>query len=276
LTSIEICEKNAYSLKEVIMKRILAAGLVISVTLPLIAVASPESNSSAYQGKPFVNGGIGYFFNRVSGDNYLGTGAGWPDDHYMTTQASDQPAVFLGGGYAWVNDNTWLPAYSLGFRVLYATATSISGVIDQYSLPSFRNYSYFYEAAYLNLLGTLKVDLFNYKSFMPYVLLGAGFNYYSASDYTESAYNGVTARVSPGFQSNSGFNFAYNLGGGIDYALTDNVWLNVEYYYGDYGTIQTGNGMNYATLTGSNYDNESLKNKMNGTTAFFGVTYYPA
>lgn len=251
------------------MKRILTAGLVIGVTLPLIATAS-------YQGKPFVNGGVGYFFNRASGDNFLGTGAGWPDDQYLVSHASDQPAVFLGGGYAWVSDSTWLPAYSLGFRVLYATATSITGVIDQYSLPAFRNYSYSYEAAFLNLLGTLKVDLFRYQRVMPYLLLGVGFNYYSASDYTEVAYGGVTPRVSPGFQSNSGFNFAYNLGAGIDYALTDNVWLNVEYYYGDYGTIQTGEGQNYATLTGTNYDNESLKHKVNGTTAFFGVTYYPA
>jgi len=58
-------------------------------------------------------------FYRVSGDNFLGTGEGWPDDHYTREAISDQPFGFVAAGYSWQRQNNWLPSYSLGVRCMY-------------------------------------------------------------------------------------------------------------------------------------------------------------
>ena len=42
--------------------------------------------------------------------------------------------------------------------------------------------------------------------------------------------------VSPGFTDNSSYNFAYQVGGGFDFALRENFWLNLEFNYANFGT----------------------------------------
>ncbi len=222
----------------------------------------------------FISGGVGNQFNRVHGSNTLGTGDGWPNDQYESNGISDQPYFTLGGGYAWARLSDIVPYYSLGLKVIYASTSTISGYINQYSLSDFRNYNFQYDVQLYNVMATAKADLYRWNNLMPYVTGGLGITNYYASDYSEQATGGVTPRVSPAFGNASGSNFSYSIGAGIDYVMLQNLWINLEYNYTSYGSVSTDNGQNYATLTGTNYDNESLKNTLSATSLFLGLTYY--
>jgi opacity protein-like surface antigen len=248
------------------------------MTLAPRVVAAPVVKSTSWlpdlQGSFYLSAGAGDLFTRVEGDNLVATGAGWPSDHYSSNDITDQPYFVLAGGYMLSRPNDWLPYYSLGLRMMYASTTTISGTVEQYSLPDFTNYNFKYDIQLLNILATLKLDLYRWKNLMPYVIGGVGLTNYSTSEYTEQALSGVTPRVSPAYGSNSGNNFSYLLGVGVDYAILDNLWINAEVNYMDFGSIATGKGQNYATLTGTNYDDQSLKNKISATSLFLGLTYF--
>ena len=112
---------------------------------------------------------------------------------------------------------------------MYVSTTTVSGTVEQYTLPDFTNYNFKYDIQLLNILATLKLDLYRWKNLMPYVIGGVGLTNYSTSEYTEQALSGVTPRVSPAYGSNSGNNFSYLLGVGLDYAILENLWINAEY-----------------------------------------------
>lgn len=255
------------------MKRIFIASFVFLCSQSW-AVTYKDLSTTTPAKRFYVSAGAGEMFPRVSGTNYLGTGGGWPDDHYTSSRVSNQPFALIAAGCTWLRKENWLPSYSLGFRLMYISSAIVSGYIDQYSLPEFRNYRFSYNAQLTNLLATLKADLYRWHNWMPYVLLSAGVAHFQTSDYKERALSDVTPRVNPGFNGTSGNNFAYQLGVGFDYALRKNLWVNIEYDYANYGTVSTGKGVNYSTLTGANYDNESLRNKIAATALFLGFTYY--
>lgn len=253
------------------MKRIFSA--VIFFCLSCQALAAYFSVlPSADSPKLYIAAGAGDMFYDVSGTNFVGTGTGWPNDRYNINRISDQAYGFIEAGYAWDRPERWLPRYGLGARYIYVPKTTISGSIDQYSLPGFNNYNYNYDVDMLSLLAVFKADIYRMQNWMPYVIAGAGITAFGTSNYTEQATSGVTPRVSPGFSGNSGNNFTFQMGLGIDYALLQSLLINLEYDYIHYGSIRTGKGANYPTLT-TNYDNESLKNDIKATTLFLGVTY---
>lgn len=257
------------------MKRILASCVILGFCTQAFAAATPSTNT-AFSKRSYLGFAVGDMFTRVEGDDFLGTGPGWPADHYSPTSISDAPFIVASTGYTWEQPSTWLPNYSLGLRAMYMQSATVSGYIDQYSLPGFRNYYYSYDIQMLNFLGIAKVDLVRWHGIMPYLTAGAGIANYFTSDYIERATPNVTARVSPNFGGGGGTNFTYLLGGGFDFAVRDDIWINVEFNYANYGTISTDKGANYTTLTGTNYDNETLSNKIAATTVFLGLTFYPA
>lgn len=224
--------------------------------------------------KMYVGAGAGNMFYNTNGNNYLSTGASWPDDQYITTSASNQPYGFIAAGYAWQRDEDWLPEYDVGLRYMYVADTTLSGYINQYSLPGFRNYNFSYDVQILNLMAVLKTDIYRWQRWRPYIIVGAGIASYGTSNYSESALSGVTPRVSPAFSVDSGNNFAYQLGLGIDYAIWGQFSVGLECDYFNFGTVSTGKGTNYATLTDTNYDNEALKNPLWATTLLLSVTYH--
>jgi opacity protein-like surface antigen len=253
------------------MKWIIAVCCILCLSSQLQAVTPSLINP----GKFYISAGAGELFNNVSGNNSLNSGAGWPNDYYTTQSISNEPFIFIEGGYAWLRPQDTLPGYSVGLRYLLSSKNNISGTIDQYSLPQFRNYNYSYNVVLTNLMAIFKADLIRYQRIMPYVLAGAGAGIYTTSNYTEQAQANVTPRVNPNFASNSSTNFSYQFGAGLDIAIMQNLSVNVEYNYINYGTIQTGPGVNYATDTGTNYDTDSLKNKISTNSVLLGLTYSP-
>lgn len=221
----------------------------------------------------YLNAGLGQAFYQVSGNNYLGTGAGWPDDFYHTNQINNQPYLAVSAIAAWDRNNEWIPSYGLGLRLMYGARATISGDIEQYSLPTLLNYHYDYGVTLFSTLLLGKATIYNWRGFLPFVLVGAGITNVHTCSYEEQALSGVTPRVSPGFNGDTSYNFTYQLGVGVDYQLNENTIVNVECDYLNYGTISTGHGNDYTTLTGTNYDNESLSNKLTTATLFVGLTY---
>lgn len=252
------------------MKRIFALGLILCLSYQCTVYAFAGFNSK----KGYMSVGIGDMFYRVRGTNHLSTGAGWPDDTYTVNHISNQAYGLLEMGYVWSRPETWFPRYSVGANIRYVPNTSISGDVEQYSLPQFLNYIYTYDVNLLSALVVIKANIYRWQNFLPYILLGGGVTNYSASNYTEQATSGVTPRVNPAFNGGSGNNFTYELGIGVEYLILKNVSINLDYDYMNFGTIDSGVGANYSTLTGTNYDNQLLKHNLSATTLFFGVTYY--
>ncbi len=111
------------------MKRIFAAGFILCLSCQVLA-----ASFSILPGTPrfYIGAGGGDVFYRVSDNNYLNTGTGWPDDYYADNNISDQPSGFIAVGYTWQREEIWLPNYSLGLRYMYVSPTTVSGYIDQY------------------------------------------------------------------------------------------------------------------------------------------------
>lgn len=260
------------------MKRILTAGLLFCCSNVLASATETQSTNylSFLDNKIFYGAGIGEIFPTAAHDTSVQTGSpgsGWPDDLYSITSTSNNQYYYLTGGFYWERNKRWFPYYNAGLRLLYMRPTTVSGVVDQYSLPEFRNYTYKYDIELLNLLVTAKLDLYRWKQWLPYLTVGAGVSNYFTSDYTEQAQAGVTPRVSPGFQDNSGANFTYSLGAGIEYAIWQNMLVNLEYNYAFFGTIKTGMGADTTTFTGTNYGNQNLKSKLTANAVFLGMTF---
>ncbi|BHH86159.1 outer membrane protein [Desulforhopalus sp. 52FAK] len=86
----------------------------------------------------------------------------------------------------------------------------------------------------------------NTSKFIPYVKGGLGVAYSDASaDFdlqpTFSMY-GITDRWD--FPDNDETNFAWSIGAGVDYQITDNILVGLEYQYIDMGDISTGVDIN--------------------------------
>lgn len=218
--------------------------------------------------------GAGGTFPSVKDNYYVPTAPGWPNDHYVRDNTDGGYLMAIGAGYT-INrlDQDILPFVSLGLKASLDFYSTVSGHIEQYSLPQMNNYNYSYKIHSQTLLAVLKADLINYHNFMPYLSVGAGYSQNKFSNYQESPLNNVTPRVSPGFNQSINSYFTYTVGAGVDYILYPNVWLSADYYYGDYGYVQSSNGDNPPTLTGNNFRGDNLKSRLTANTVLFTVTY---
>ncbi|HVE44548.1 MAG TPA: acyloxyacyl hydrolase [Gammaproteobacteria bacterium] len=258
------------------MNRILTIFLLCALPcLPSWAYYSAARKQPRHGHGFYLGAGIGASYSKTNTNNYISSGAGWPNDHYSPDPMTTSANIFAAFGYTWgKKGRIWLPYYGLGLRYEYVPSTTVKGHINQYSLPNFNNYNYNYDVKLSNLFATAKVDIVKWEEVMPYLTAGAGGTIYSTSDYTETATANVTPRVSPGFKNNTATNFSYFLGVGLDYPVQRELWLNLEYNYASYGTIKTGKGANTSMLTDTNYSNVSLNNKITANTVFLGGTYY--
>jgi opacity protein-like surface antigen len=257
------------------MKRIFTLCLFLCCASDAWADGSIFPTTPASAKKTYFSVGTGILYPTIGHNNSIPTGAGWPNDFYgRKATASNEPYLLLATGYAWERPTTWLPVYSLGLRYTYAAPSTASGYINQYSEPNFRNYNYSYHIQQQTILGVVKADLIRWNNILPYLMLGAGWSINNVSDYEEQAVPNVTPRVSPGFGGKYNTNFTYTAGIGIDYALLNNVWINLEYNYSHIGTIKTGTGANTTSLTDSNYSGQLLKNNLTTNALLLGVTYF--
>ena len=201
-------------------------------------------NSFSRHDNWFVGASGGVAFSSVANTSQsLANGSSYPSpyntDLYTIQNPDATMAWSLYGGYRWETIREWFPDINLALRYQHLDSVSVNGTIDQYSLPGFVNYSYTANGSSNALSAFGKVDIYQYRSILPYVSLGLGLAWNTMS-YSEQAYNGITPRVSPGYGGTS-TNFAYNVGLGLDYILNRRVTLSLGYEYASFGSM-SGSG----------------------------------
>lgn len=221
----------------------------------------------------FLSIGAGRSLYWMDKDNYINPGPNWPDDYYFKTDIHDGTFVNARGGYIFTRYHDWFPAVAVGLSYDYAFQGKVSGLINQYNLNEFQNYSYSYDFSRQTLLGIVKLDIVRYNCFMPYVIGGTGISFNKASSYKEQPLANVTPRISPGYDSNTNSYWSYMLGLGVEYTMRDDMWVALEYNYGDFGYVQTGRGAGTPTVTGVNYSDQHLQNRLKANNFLLNFTY---
>lgn len=176
-------------------------------------------------------------------------------------------------GYRWSQNCKYFPSWNLALQYRHYVKSYINGTVDQYSLPGFVNYNYqlSYEANLFTLNG--KVDLIEYKKFLPYVAGGVGSITNHLNDYNETPTAGVTPRISPGYNGNSLTSLAFTLGVGIDYIVTDNVWLTLGYDHVFPTNLSTNAGNGSWSKSSLNVGNVNMDTIFLNVTANFPQTF---
>jgi opacity protein-like surface antigen len=115
------------------------------------------------------------------------------------------------------------------------------GHIWQFGVPKFDNFTYAYHIQPLRVMLTSKVltTLSSHQSLHPYFSweLGAAFN--RANNYHETPIIPLVAPMSP-FSSHTETSFAWGLGIGMDYNVTQHVRAGIGYQFSNLGAASLG------------------------------------
>lgn len=239
------------------MKNLLRIVLLYSMTSPLFA--TPQGW--------FIGLGAGAAFPQVNSYKYINTGSSWPADAYHFQTVSDPAVINAAIGFTWPTCKALIPYFNLAANFTYVSPSTLSGTIDQYSLPGFDNYHFSYDVAQKTFFLMFKADLYQWKYVMPFVNVGAGLTYNQTSDYRETPLNQVTARDSPGFGSKTATNLACTVGAGLDFVLQSKLLLSLEYRYGNFGSANTTHG-------NLGYGESRLNTKFNSNQLLLSANYY--
>lgn len=196
---------------------------------------SPASHTSANW---FVTVGAGAEFPTPKGNISINNGSLFPvpyDKDIYTIHQSASALINVTAGRRWERENNWFPAFSLGVLYQHSFLEPVKGIITQYSLPEYTNYNYRWHLSSDIVLAAAKMNIYAKNRLSPYVTggLGEAFNH---SSYREKALPDVTPRTSPDF-SGSDSQFAYNVGAGIDFRVSNNCIINVGYLYQNLGNL---------------------------------------
>lgn len=189
-------------------------------------------------------------------------------DRYSIRSPSSTSNWTIFTGYRWSRKATWLPFYSLALQYQHLSRFKTQGTIEQYSLSNFTNYSYrMYGQADIFSLQS-KADIYQYRSYLPYITLGLGVACNNLTGYGETPTSGITPRENPNFKAKTTNNFAYTFGLGIDYLLQPSLILSLGYEYANLGDAKTGYGK------ASSWSNDLLKfGRLSSSTVMLSASY---
>lgn len=223
--------------------------------------------SASEGGHWYIGESIGGTFHAVANNSYVDTGDNWPADRYHNNHTNGEFTFSVSGGYQWLKETVWFPAYSLGARYVYTRPASTHGTVFQFNLPQFDNYRYQYKIQRQNLLGVGKINLYRYHQVMPYLTAGLGLSGNRLTRFVEYPRQGIEPRTMPGFQNKTLHQFSYILGAGVDYVITHRLWTGVEYNFGNYGHAKTGQGM--VGFSGTHLKSKLMDNSIAVTLNYF-------
>ncbi|MDX1837223.1 hypothetical protein DIZ81_06785 [Legionella taurinensis] len=209
-----------------------------------LLLSSPALAMSEGQGW-FVRAGAGLGEPDFHSTMTVNNGSGFPaplNNDVYSTRKKTATTVNLAAGYRWARQQTWLPVLSAGLTYQHLFSNEINGTITQYSLPQFANYRYTWAVESEVLAIFARANLRQYQRFLPYLDGSIGSAWNTASHYRETAFSGVTPRISPMFRHHTATDFTYSLGAGIDVVLTDKIMLSFGYEFRDWGTLTSKSG----------------------------------
>ncbi|CAM2961667.1 SPOR domain-containing protein [Legionella worsleiensis] len=200
----------------------------------------------------------------------VNNGSNYPPPEHVDSYSVDlnrMTQIGLQIGSRWKTDNQWIPVYALALRYQHLFRKNIDGSITQYSLPEFTNYSYRWGINSNVVSLYSKMNVVSWGRFMPYVDAGIGVALNRGMYYSEAAYSEITPRVSPAFRSGTIGQLSYNLGLGLDIALTEQLLMSIGYDFQSFGKMQSQNGM--TTWSGERLSLGTFKTN----TGLVGLTY---
>lgn len=168
---------------------------------------------------------------------------GFPYDAYVVNNTKTSTQISAFAGYQWRRDSEWIPATSLSFEYIYTFPLSLDGDILVNNLQDSRNFNYKYDISQQIPMAKLKLDLYRWQKFMPYVSGGIGVAFNRVYNYSQNAIPGATLMIKRfGYTSTTTSQFAGSVGAGIDYWINYNSQISLGYELAYYGKARTGGG----------------------------------
>lgn len=140
---------------------------------------------------------------------------------------------------------------------VYGTSNTIDGKVWQYELPQFYNYDFSAPLSSTRLMLDFKPSLVTWNRFTPYLIVGIGATWNTAS-YKETALDGIDPSSALSLSDNTQTQLAWDLGAGINVAVTDQVSITAEYIYAFLGNVEPAHGANLLEVPSFSYQIESL------------------
>lgn len=212
----------------------------------------------------YVDLGMGLGFSEHAHSRMVSNGAGYPSDTYQGVSLNNTTEMAFSGGREWL-----VSEHYMNIGLLYETGLNPqthTGIIDEFSLPGYDNYTYYYKVTHETFLVTGEWNLLTtHYIWQPYLTVGLGLSENQAYDYTEIPNAGMDSpRHSMGFANHRSTDLAFLLGVGVKYSLTQNWQLDANYHYLSAGT---------ASLGASIADETGLKQSLNYNIFMAGVRY---
>jgi opacity protein-like surface antigen len=218
------------------------------IAAPYTKTLHDEYPTSAIATRPanwFVAVGVGVEHPQFGSSMSVNNGSDAPspyDQDIYSTHRRTEAVIDISAGRRWKRDHKWIPAYSFGLAYQRLFPTNVGGTVMQYSSPDFVNYTYQSSVSSDLFEAFTKLNLFNYRFLSPFITAGAGCALNRSSGYSETALANVTARQNPNFASKTTSNFAYTLGAGIDFNVSNRLAISVDYKYLNLGKVTSGSG----------------------------------
>lgn len=230
---------------------------------PIIPVLYKDKDGVSPENHWFVGMGGGWLAPfGTDATNFATSGIpGFPDDRYLNNGSGNTGQISAFAGYQWRRSSLYFPAVSLSFEYTYTFPANIHGVIFVNDLPDTRNFTYKYEVSQQLPMAKLKLNLYQWKQFMPYVSGGLGVAVNRASDYSDSPIPGATVMGRRfGFNPGNTTQLAGSLGVGFDYWYNYHCQITLGYELAYYGKARTGYGQEIlsASRLGGNFNSNSL------------------
>lgn len=194
----------------------------------------------------------------IAGDFSASNLYGRIDSGYSWSSNSDSSAI-IGAGIGYKFTDYLRADVTLGYRGWYNTGASttisgstISGNADTSTFDGLANVYY---------------DVGHYGRFTPYIGGGVGF----ASNTLDSAGVAINGVNVGSINSNTQTNFAWQLGAGTAYQITDNIALDIGYRYLDMGKVSTGD--NLTLNNGTVLSGATVQRNLNASEVQAGLRY---
>jgi len=113
---------------------------------------------------------------------------------------------------------------------VYGASNTVDGNVWQYELPQFSNYTFSAPISSTRLMLDFKPNLMTWNKLTPYLILGVGATWNTAS-YKEEANAGIDASSARSLSDNTQAQLAWDVGAGLSYALTERLSVTGEYVY---------------------------------------------
>ena len=189
----------------------------------------------------YFEAGLGRTINYADGEQEIKRNPTIPfADTFKVESIGKGALLSVAGGYVWKFDSSFVPYASLGAEYSYMPSVKMNGsIFAKAETPAYR---YDYSVSHSNLRLVGKVNLYKWKSFMPYASLGLGGSCNLLKNYKE--FNFTLARTTPvRFKDQKSFEFSYSAGLGLDYLYRKDFLLSLGYRYDNFGSNSTGDAV---------------------------------